>query len=353
VATITVTAASYFPQNKTLFFEAQTQTESAWKDDAQCKAWFRDCNSDCGEAPWTYWQADGDSYKKYYAVVIPSTGNYPYVTIQRYSDYTGNTSWGEGGAQTYSSGGGSNVIKSTCASGACLSWSPTSMQIYLRGDITNDEWASNIGEMTDQNGGIWSYTYNNYASDGTSLNFKLYTNYNIWIGNTSSNNNATLSGMKNGSTYNITATYNIVDHSLVMSKTFVKGEVSFDMQGHGDAIAKLTNVTAGSKISAPSPAPTATGYTFGGWFTDAECTDEWNFATDEVDETMTLYAKWTANVYNVTATLTNVTPSSAFPSTVTYTGSTTTALKVRTLLLPQRPRRLVTPSQHGIPSRRL
>ena len=321
VATITVSNASYFPNGKTLFFEAKTKEESAWKDNAQCKAWFRDCDSGCGEAPWTYWQTDGDSYKKYYAVVIPSTGSYPYVTIQRFSDYTGNTPWGEGGAQTYSTGGGSNVIKSTCASGECLSWSPTSMQIYLRGDITNDEWASNIGEMTDQNGGIWSYTYANYSSSGSTLAFKLYTNYNTWIGNTTDNSNAVLEGMKDGSTYNITATYNIVDHSLTMSKTFVKGTVHFDMQGHGSVISDLTNVTAGSKISAPSPAPSVTGWDFGGWFKEPACTNEWNFATDEVSETMTLYAKWTAQEYTIAKTLTNVSSSPAIPSTYTYTGS--------------------------------
>lgn len=290
-ANVTITAAAYFPQNKTLFFEAKTLSESAWKDGAQCKAWFRDCNSGCGEAPWTYWQTDGDSNKKYYAVVIPSTGNYPYVTIQRFSDYTGNTQWGEGGAQTYSTGGGSNVIKSTCASGECLSWSPTSMQIYLRGDITNDDWASNIGEMTDQNGGIWSYTYTNYSSSGSTLAFKLYTNYNTWIGHTSSNNNATLDGMNDGSTYNITATYNIVDHSLVMSKTFVKGTVHFNLQSHGSAISDLTNVTANSKISAPT-VPTDANYIFGGWYKEPACTNAWDFANDVVTETMTLYAKW-------------------------------------------------------------
>ena len=289
--TITGEAQSYFPNNKTLFFEAKTKEESAWKDNAQCKAWFRDCNSGCGEAPWTYWQTDGDSNKKYYAVVIPSTGNYPYVTIQRFSDYTGNTQWGEGGAQTYSTGGGSNVIKSTCASGECLSWSPTSMQIYLRGDITNDDWASNIGEMTDQNGGIWSYTYTNYSSSGSTLAFKLYTNYNTWIGHTSSNNNATLDGMNDGSTYNITATYNIVDHSLVMSKTFVKGTVHFDLQGHGSAISDLTNVAANSKISAPT-VPTDENYIFGGWYKEPGCTNAWDFTNDVVTETMTLYAKW-------------------------------------------------------------
>ncbi len=43
-----------------------------------------------------------------------------------------------------------------------------------------------------------------------------------------------------------------------------------------------------------------------------------------------LYLKWEADSYNVTATLTNTSASSAFPSSVTYTGSTTTALN-RTL----------------------
>ena len=320
VATITITAASYFPNGKTLFFEAKTKEESAWKDNAQCKAWFRDCDSGCGEAPWTYWQTDGDSYKKYYAVVIPSTGNYPYVTIQRFSDYTGNTPWGEGGAQTYSTGGGSNVIKSTCASGDCLSWSPTSMQIYLRGDITNDEWASNIGEMTDQNGGIWSYTYANYSSSGSTLAFKLYTNYNTWIGNTTDNSDAVLEGMKDGSTYNITATYNIVDHSLTMSKTFVKGTVHFNLQGHGSAISDLENVAANATISAPS-APSATGWDFGGWYKEAGCTNAWNFASDVVTETMTLYAQWTKHNYTISSTLTNVTSNQAIPDSYEYTGS--------------------------------
>lgn len=295
-ASFSTTSASYFPQNKTLWFEAKTQSESAWKDDAKCKAWFRDCNSDCGEAPWTYWQADGDSYKKYYAVVIPSTGNYPYVTVQRYNNYEAQTLWGIGGAQTYSTGGGSNVIMSTCATDGCLSWSATTLRLYLRGDIlvTNGNWESNIGEMADQNGGIWSYTHTNYAPTATSLDFKLYTNYNFWIGNTTDNANATLSGLVVGSTYNITATYNVNTHALVMSKTPVNYQVHFDMNDHGSAISSYTTVTPNSTISAPSD-PSESGWTFGGWYTDDACTtgNEWDFANDPVTETMTLHAKWT------------------------------------------------------------
>lgn len=292
-ASFSTTSAAYFPQNKTLWFEAQTESESAWKDGVQCKAWFRDCNDGCGVAPWTYWQANGDSYKKYYAVVIPSTGDYPYVTIQRYNNYQAETYYGIGGAQTYSTGGGSNVIKSTCATDGCLSWSATTLRLYLRGDIlvTNGNWESNIGEMIDQNGGVWSYTHSNYAPTATSLDFKLYTNYNFWIGNTTDNNNATLSGLTVGSTYNITATYNVNTHALVMSKTFVKGTVHFDLQDHGSAISDLTNVAANSKISAPT-VPTDANYIFGGWYKEPACTNAWDFANDVVTETMTLYAKW-------------------------------------------------------------
>ena len=174
------------------------------------------------------------------------------------------------------------------------------MTLSLYGDPNS--WASSLGTFADQGAGIWTATYNNYApanAAGETQNFKISTNYNGWIGNTGSNNNATLDGMHVGSTYNITATLDVKDHSLTMSKTFVKGTVHFNLQGHGSTISDLTNVAAGSKISAPSPAPSATGWDFGGWFKEPACTNEWNFASDVVNETMTLYAKWT-QVYTVT-----------------------------------------------------
>mgnify|MGYP004641443579 FL=1 len=44
--------------------------------------------------------------------------------------------------------------------------------------------------------------------------------------------------------------------------------------------------------------PDKTGYTFGGWYTDAACTQAWNF-DDWVTEALTLYAGWTVNQYTV------------------------------------------------------
>ena len=70
--------------------------------------------------------------------------------------------------------------------------------------------------------------------------------------------------------------------------------VTFNANGHGTAPAALTGVTNGSTISAPT-APTESGYTFGGWYKEDTCANQWNFASDTVTAATTLYAKWTAN----------------------------------------------------------
>ena len=51
----------------------------------------------------------------------------------------------------------------------------------------------------------------------------------------------------------------------------------------------------GGKVTEP-PNPAQAGYTFDGWYKNADCSDgqEWNFATDTVTGNITLYAKWTA-----------------------------------------------------------
>ena len=70
--------------------------------------------------------------------------------------------------------------------------------------------------------------------------------------------------------------------------------VTFNANGHGTAPAEITNVLSGSKISKPTDDPTAAGYTFGGWYKEAGCTNAWDFANDTVTTDTTLYAKWTA-----------------------------------------------------------
>ena len=72
--------------------------------------------------------------------------------------------------------------------------------------------------------------------------------------------------------------------------------VTFDTNGRGTAPDSLT-VPGGSVITSPA-APTETGYTFGGWYTEAECLNAFDF-TAAVTADTTLYAKWTLNTYTV------------------------------------------------------
>lgn len=73
--------------------------------------------------------------------------------------------------------------------------------------------------------------------------------------------------------------------------------VSFDLGGHGAPIPDQS-VDYGSPASEPT-APSAVGYTFGGWYADAALTTPYSFATP-VTAPITVYATWTANLYTVT-----------------------------------------------------
>lgn len=72
-----------------------------------------------------------------------------------------------------------------------------------------------------------------------------------------------------------------------------KFTVTFNVQGHGTAPASV-EVEEGGKVTKPTD-PSADGWTFGGWFKEAACTNAWDFANDTVTADVTLYAKWTEN----------------------------------------------------------
>ncbi|WP_018659312.1 InlB B-repeat-containing protein [Allofustis seminis] len=66
--------------------------------------------------------------------------------------------------------------------------------------------------------------------------------------------------------------------------------ITFDANGHGVAPEAQTIVENG-QVALPS-APEAEGYTFGGWYTEAECVNAYDFSAP-VTGNLTLYAKWT------------------------------------------------------------
>ena len=73
--------------------------------------------------------------------------------------------------------------------------------------------------------------------------------------------------------------------------------VSFDSNG-GSAVDSKIGIT-GETIEAPD-VPSRTGYAFAGWYSDQNCTKQWNFDEDTVPGAMTLYAGWTPAQYTVT-----------------------------------------------------
>lgn len=108
--------------------------------------------------------------------------------------------------------------------------------------------------------------------------------------------------------------------------------VSFNMNGHGSAISNQS-VLSGSTATAPSPAPTATGYNFGGWYENEGCTGSaFNFST-AITANKPLYAKWTpktttvtlnqqsgtGGTANVTATYDAAMPAATMPTRDNYT----------------------------------
>ena len=93
--------------------------------------------------------------------------------------------------------------------------------------------------------------------------------------------------------------------------TYYVRRVTFDSQGGSDVPSLLvwtkqnstsTSTAVDCKVEKPAD-PTRKGYTFGGWYTDAACTDgrEFDFSNSQTQVRMdtTLYAKWTADVYQV------------------------------------------------------
>jgi uncharacterized repeat protein (TIGR02543 family) len=66
--------------------------------------------------------------------------------------------------------------------------------------------------------------------------------------------------------------------------------VTFNTNGGSDEAAQT--VTAGGNATEPATDPTKAGYNFGGWYADAEFTEEFDFENTAINEATTIYAKW-------------------------------------------------------------
>lgn len=82
------------------------------------------------------------------------------------------------------------------------------------------------------------------------------------------------------------------DNSVLKKEGVVifRCNVTFAMNGHGDALAAQT-VYTGEKLEKVAD-PTAPGYTFDGWYTNAELTNPFDIENDTISHDTVLYAKW-------------------------------------------------------------
>ena len=87
--------------------------------------------------------------------------------------------------------------------------------------------------------------------------------------------------------------------------------VSFQSNG-GSSVADIQQA-AGTDLTAPS-APTKTGYTFGGWYSDSGLSQSYTFDQMPASNT-TLYAKWNTVTYNISYTLNGGTNHGSNPAT--------------------------------------
>jgi len=96
--------------------------------------------------------------------------------------------------------------------------------------------------------------------------------------------------------FNYTKQYDATEGKVQLVYAPVKYTVTFNMQGHGTQVEEQS-VETDTYATEPSPAPTAQGYTFGGWYTTPECGywDDFIFDFFKITEDKTLYAKWTLN----------------------------------------------------------
>jgi len=156
-----------------------------------------------------------------------------------------------------------------------------------------------------------NYLYYGYNDTITKSNASTSKSFANTVDNNAKITSDSIDGLSYTFKINSTAWYDKTVNLTVTYPTIYT--VTFNANGHGTAPA-AQNVVSGGIVTKPTDL-TATGYTFGGWYKEPECTNAWDFSTDTVTKTTTLYAKWTEK----TSTLTVNTDGNG---TLTKTGTT-------------------------------
>ena len=225
----------------------------------------------------------GNTATQYGGGVFVDSGTFTMSSGTIKSNTSSKTSTSSSDAQSY--GGGVYVNSSNAY--FCVSGNPV-----ITGN-TNDSSASNV------------CAEGNYNAANIYITGQLGDNAKIGITKVSSGGcvgygliTATESGYIS---YNDISKFTSDTDTYVLGKNsdgqlYMGHSVKFDANGHGTAPDTQT-IPTGTTATKPSDL-SATGYTFGGWYTDSDCTNAFDFDTALTSD-ITLYAKWTANTYTV------------------------------------------------------
>ena len=167
---------------------------------------------------------------------------------------------------------------------------------------TFDGWTPDIVEATENATYTATYTatVNKYTITWKNEDETLLeTDENVPYGETPSYNGATPAKAAtaqytytfNGWSPEVKSVTGNATYTATFTETINQYQVTFNMNDHGDEITAQT-VDYGSTAAEPSPAPTADGYEFAGWYKDEQCTIPWNFDTDVITGNTAIHAKW-------------------------------------------------------------
>lgn len=83
----------------------------------------------------------------------------------------------------------------------------------------------------------------------------------------------------------------VYDHVETEHTVIVTADCTVKFESNGGSAVQDQVVVYGEKIVKPAD-PTRNGYAFVGWYKDIHLQEQWNFDTDTIDGSMSLYAKW-------------------------------------------------------------
>ncbi len=107
-----------------------------------------------------------------------------------------------------------------------------------------------------------------------------------------------------------TLSSNVTLYAKWIEKSDVPATVKITFNSNGGSNVSAVNATIGEKLQKPTPDPVKDGYSFIGWFKDAECSEDKKFSFDEevITKAITLYAGWELSEYKVTFSGTSLKP---------------------------------------------